>query len=266
MKINKDIANKIVRLRYGRDDDETITIDNVRKHFSHREMTRSCGDISTALKFRHKINLSGKQISSFLAKRLSVFRSLDFDGQKISRYAKYNKSNKVWLKSRKICYLYWYLFLQLAELDKKRKVNWSKYKGWGGKEEILKNYPKRNFNEWFEERGLKLFAVKKPTDKALFEPTTYPALDAIYFSYETYRLQLDNPKMTNEQIFKSLRKRKTQMVEGLDNLKIHSGEGNNKYDNLGIYKKRYASILLDNVCKGIFPGKLDPYTKSQKKK
>ena len=82
MKINKDIANKIVRLRYGRDDDETITIDNVRKHFSHREMTRSCGDISTALKFRHKINLSGKQISSFLAKRLSVFRSLDFDGQK----------------------------------------------------------------------------------------------------------------------------------------------------------------------------------------
>ena len=266
MKINKDIANKIVRLRYGRDDDETITIDNVRKHFSHREMTRSCGDISTALKFRHKINLSSKQISSFLAKRLSVFRSLDFDGQKISRYAKYNKSNKVWLKSRKICYLYWYLFLQLAELDKKRKVNWSKYKGWGGKEEILKKYPKRNFNEWFEERGMKLFAVKKPTDKALFEPTTYPALDAIYFSYETYRLQLDNPKMTNEQIFKSLRKRKTQMVEGLDNLKIHSGEGNNKYDNLGIYKKRYASILLDNVCKGIFPGKLDPYTKSQKKK
>ena len=67
-------------------------------------------------------------------------------------------------------------------------MNWSKYKGWGGKEEILKNYPKRNFNEWFEERGLKLFAVKKPTDKALFEPTTYPALDAIYFSYETYRL------------------------------------------------------------------------------
>ena len=40
---------------------------------------------------------------------------------------------------------------------------------------------------------MKLFAVKKPTDKALFEPTTYP-LDAIYFSYETYRLQLDNPR------------------------------------------------------------------------
>ena len=91
-------------------------------------------------------------------------------------------------------------------------MNWSKYKGWGGKEEILKKYPKRNFNEWFEERGLKLFAVKKPTDKALFEPTTYPTLDAIYFSYETYRLQLDNPKMTNRQIFKSFEKKEIRMV------------------------------------------------------
>ena len=45
-----------------------------------------------------------------------------------------------------------------------------------------------------------------------------------------------------------------------------SGDGNDGYDGVGIYKKRYANILLDNVCKGIFPGKLDPYTKSQKKK
>ena len=112
---------------------------------------------------------------------------------------------------------------------------------------------------------MKLFAVKKPTDKALFEPTTYPALDAIYFSYETYRLKLDNPKMTNRQIYESFEKRNQKVIES-KSLKIRSGDGNDGYDGIGIYKKRYANILLDNVCKGIFPGKLDPYTKSQKKK
>ena len=74
----------------------------------------------------------------------------------------------------------------------------------GGKAEILKKeYPKCNFDDWFKERGVKLFAVKKPTDKALFEPTKRPQLDAVQYSYEVYCKVLDNPKMTNEEVFKT---------------------------------------------------------------
>ena len=51
--------------------------------------------------------------------------------------AKYNKEHKVWLFTRKIVHLYWFKYLQHAELDPKRTVDWTKYDGWGGSNAIL---------------------------------------------------------------------------------------------------------------------------------
>ena len=34
--------------------------------------------------------------------------------------ARYNKEHKVWLATRKMAYLYWFKYLQWAELDEKR--------------------------------------------------------------------------------------------------------------------------------------------------
>ena len=45
--------------------------------------------------------------------------------------AKYRKDVKLWIPSRKIVYLYWFRFLQLAEQDPNRTVDWSQYQGWG---------------------------------------------------------------------------------------------------------------------------------------
>ena len=255
MKINKELADTIVRLRYGCEKDKSINLKNVRKHFHHRQMTRTTEEIVDSLRILYKDadfyqKLTGRQIQNFLKERLSLFRSLDFDGQKISKYIRFSKQGGYWLKNRKYCYAYWFRFLQIAAIEKKRKVDWSKYKGWGGKAEILKKeYPKCNFDDWFKERGVKLFAVKKPTDKALFEPTKRPQLDAVQYSYEVYCKVLDNPKMTNEEVFKQLDKKYPHLKIQRDIREVDSVVG----ASIPIYK-HYANTILNNVCKGIFPG------------
>ena len=111
-----------------------------------------------------------------------------------------------------------------------------------------KEYPKCNFDDWFKERGVKLFAVK-PTDKALFEPTKRPQLDAVQYSYEVYCKVLDNPKMTNEEVFKQLDKKYPHLKIQRDIREVDSVVG----ASIPIYK-HYANTILNNVCKGIFPG------------
>ena len=34
------------------------------------------------------------------------------------------KKLEYWLKNRKYCYAYWFRFLQIAAIEKKRKVDW----------------------------------------------------------------------------------------------------------------------------------------------
>ena len=51
MKINKELADTIVRLRYGCEKDKSINLKNVRKHFHHRQMTRTTEEIVDSLRF-----------------------------------------------------------------------------------------------------------------------------------------------------------------------------------------------------------------------
>ena len=83
MKINKELADTIVRLRYGCEKDNSINLKNVRKHFHHRQMTRTTEEIVDSLRILYKDadfyqKLTGRQIQNFLKERLSLFRSLDF--------------------------------------------------------------------------------------------------------------------------------------------------------------------------------------------
>lgn len=64
-----------------------------------------------------------------------------------SRYNKYRKDKKLWLDDFYTTYFYWYRFLQVADADPTRQVDWTKYKGWGGSKVISTT----SFDEWWKE-------------------------------------------------------------------------------------------------------------------
>ena len=64
-----------------------------------------------------------------------------------SRFNKYRKDRKLWLEEFYTTYFYWYRFLQVADADPTRQVDWTKYKGWGGKKVVSTTL----FDEWWKE-------------------------------------------------------------------------------------------------------------------
>ncbi|MBT4696159.1 MAG: hypothetical protein HOB71_04820 [Alphaproteobacteria bacterium] len=52
-----------------------------------------------------------------------------------SDYVKFHDG--YWYPVRMTTYLYWFKFLQEAELSREFEVDWKKYKDWGSKEEIM---------------------------------------------------------------------------------------------------------------------------------
>ena len=64
--------------------------------------------------------------------------------------------NGLWIPYRKRIYLYWFNFLQEAEQSSDYKVDWTKYKGWGGSNVILG----QKFDMWWEEKWEELFGIK----------------------------------------------------------------------------------------------------------
>jgi len=97
--------------------------------------------------------------------------------------ARYNKEHKVWLASRKMAYLYWFKYLQWAELDEKRTVDWTKYEGWGGSNYILGT----KFDDFWKENFLDLFSIKNIGDIPRYPlSTTKPKIDAMRYSLKIY--------------------------------------------------------------------------------
>lgn len=97
--------------------------------------------------------------------------------------AKYRKDHKLWIPSRKITYLYWFRFLQLAEQDPSRTVDWSKYQGWGGANAVLG----MKFDEWWEQHWIDLFGIENEGDEPKFPLTTKrPKTDGIRYALRIY--------------------------------------------------------------------------------
>ena len=89
----------------------------------------------------------------------------------------------LWIPYRKRIYLYWYKFLQEAEKHPDYKVDWKKYRGWGGADLILH----QKFDDWWESHWKDLFGVKDPKDKPKFEVSTKrPDNDAIRYALRIY--------------------------------------------------------------------------------
>ena len=97
--------------------------------------------------------------------------------------ARYNKEHKVWLATRKMAYLYWFKYLQWAELDNKRTVDWTKYDGWGGSNYILGT----KFDDFWKEKFLDLFTIKNIGDIPRYPlSTTKPKIDSMRYSLKIY--------------------------------------------------------------------------------
>ena len=111
---------------------------------------------------------------------------------KTSRWNRYDKKSGLWIPSSKPIYTFWFKYLQHAERDTTRTVDWTKYDGWGGADTILNI----KFDAWWKTHWKDLFGYE--LDKT--EPkhplsTTKPQLDGIKYSLLVYELRKDNPSV-----------------------------------------------------------------------
>ena len=157
---------------------------------------------------------------------------------KTSRYKRYKDG--LWLKSRYLLYRYWYKFLQYAENDPQRTVDWSKYDGWGGAEVVTN----QRFEDWWKDHWKELFAVKNETDSARYEIAHRKArAETIRIALLVYEHQ---DAGQYQDIYLKLQKR-------YKNLGSLDATLETKYANQHV--KRYmqqAEGLLDQVCRGEF--------------
>jgi len=181
-----------------------------------------------------------------------------------SRWVKYRDG--LWIPHRKRVYLYWFKYLQIAEQDPDRKVDWRKYRGWGGSNEVLGS----KFDDWWDRHWKDLFAVENEGDEPKFSlTTTKPKVDG----YRTAMLVHENRDFgSNWEIAVKVQKieeRKGLSIQtfyhassdshlGTDRT-IADETGKNSNDlklkiqsRVGRYKK-LANRILDNVCDGRFP-------------
>ena len=76
--------------------------------------------------------------------------------KKVSEWRKYDRKTNRWIQDYYIVYQFWFQFLQHAERDPTRIVDWSLYKGWGGANVVLGS----RFRAWWLDRWVDLFSVE----------------------------------------------------------------------------------------------------------
>ena len=173
-----------------------------------------------------------------------------------SRWVKYSAKDKLQLPVRKRNYLYWFKFLQYAERDI-GKVDWSKYKGWGGSNYILAS----KFDTFWNDNWVKLFSVKKEGDTPKFALSTkQPKTDSYRYALLVYEYR---NKGTNWEIAQKIVKREnTKRGLGMTGNAVlfYADEPDKVGKNdkqviqsmIGRYK-RQSSKIIKNVCNGMFP-------------
>ena len=193
-----------------------------------------------------------------------------------SRWVKYQDG--LWIQSRKRIYWYWFRFLQIAEQEPHYKVDWSKYRGWGGANFIVGS----RFDDFWKPRWKKLFGIKNEGDEPKFPLSTkQPKADALRYALLVYE---NKHRGSNWEIATWIAKREIQkrgwgltsssLFYAREDVYKPTKPNSERYDKdgrfikdisviddeekmyvqskIGRYKKA-AGKYLDNVCNGIFP-------------
>lgn len=191
-----------------------------------------------------------------------------------------------WISHRKRVYLYWFKYLQEAERSPDYLVNWSKYKGWGGANEILRT----KFDDWWKDHWIDLFgtqdrsalpkypiSTKQPKTEALRlsllcwqrrdAPVWGKRGNALSIAKQVYEYELGisgekKPRYTDENWDASFMNPETFLIDkdgkkyflDEDGLKIAFEDSNNQplQSIVGRYLKN-ARRYLKNVCECQFP-------------
>jgi len=180
----------------------------------------------------------------------------------------------LWIPYRKRTYLYWFKFLQEAERSPDFEVNWRKYRGWGGANEVLGS----KFDDWWEDHWKDLFSVEsKGADltKVKFTlSTTQPKTEAIRIRWLVW-MHRDTPAdyvsrssrygggtsypkrgSNNLAIARKIiatEKRKGTYLTPLDpDYEFNRNEDKTISSLIGRHK-RAAKKITENVCEGNFP-------------
>ena len=182
---------------------------------------------------------------------------------KTSRWVKYDRKSKLWIQSNRRIYFYWYSFLQHAEKDPNRNVDWSVYDGWGGSDVVLNT----KFDVWWRKRWKDLFGIPNEGDIPKFPLTTNrPKENGLRYSLMVYenRDKGDLWEIAKHIAKREGRKRKLGLTSLAFEYATHKYRKQKQNAEESSYRKRYtqskvgrykrkAETILDNVCEGRFP-------------
>ena len=105
---------------------------------------------------------------------------------KTSRWKRHDKNAGLWIASNKRIYFYWFRFLQHAQNDPSRVVDWSAYQGWGSAEEIKST----KFDPWWRKNWKTLFGYKQGETEPLYSLSqTKPQAEGIRYALMVYELR-----------------------------------------------------------------------------
>jgi hypothetical protein len=169
-----------------------------------------------------------------------------------SRWVRYDKITDLWIPTRKRLILYWYKFLQHAELSDDYEVDWSKYDGWGGRESVLNT----KFDDWWKQNWAELFGYGINSRARYQLSTRHPKADAIRFALLVYE---NRHKGSKWQIAKEIQRQELSKRNGVPSFYYATdGVDYGKEDKMIIQSKvglfhRNAEQILEHVCSGVFP-------------
>ena len=172
-----------------------------------------------------------------------------------SRWVKYDRKGGLWIQSRKRVFTLWFKFLQHAELDPDRTVDWGKYRGWGGREVILNT----KFDDWWKERWKPLFGVKNEGDEPKFPLSTKrPKYDGMRYQELVYRHRGEKNywEIARKIVRNEDRKRYSVSSFYYARDDMSKQRGSNDIQVIQSRVSRFmkkANTILDNVCEGQFP-------------
>ncbi len=179
-----------------------------------------------------------------------------------------------WIPHRKRVFLYWFKYLQQAELSPRHNVDWTKYDGWGGANAVLG----MKFDNWWDDNWKELFGTKDRSETPKFPiSTTRVKTEALRLSLlcwerrdapvwgkrgnalsiakQVYEYELGisgekKPRYTDENFDASFMNPEEEDVSHWDNDELPHKQ---RLQSIVSRYLKNARKYLANVCKGQFP-------------
>ena len=154
--------------------------------------------------------------------------------KKTSYFVRYK--NQKWIPYRYVLYSYWFQFLKIAYLEK-RKIDWKFYEDWGKPEELFS----QSFTTFWKDNWERLFEVE----------SEYTAVEEIKFPMRSFQVKPDGIRRYLE-VYKNKDKNNLKILNLLIEKELVSNQANEVGKTINKYR-RESQKIIKNVCEGKFP-------------